>query len=149
MDILDSNSVEYIVIHHSNRFFDSPLFIRMRHKFLRGWDDTGYHYMIGNGILCGDGIVYEGRSTDYVGAHSYGYNNKSIGVCLIGNYDRAKPTYRQYRALLALLESLQLKYTVPVVNVLSHNETSSCEKTCPGKLFPIKRLRQILQMLIE
>ncbi|PKM88658.1 N-acetylmuramoyl-L-alanine amidase [Candidatus Falkowbacteria bacterium HGW-Falkowbacteria-2] len=149
MDKIDSSSVEFIVIHHSNRILDCPLFIRLRHKFLRGWDDTGYHYMIGNGILCKDGVVYEGRSTDYVGAHSYGYNQKSIGICLIGNFDVVKPTYKQYRALLALLEKLQVKYTIPAVKVLNHNETHNCEKTCPGKHFPISRLRQLLRMLIE
>lgn len=35
----------------------------------------------------GDGKIYEGRGFDTVGAHAYAYNNRSIGVVLIGNWN--------------------------------------------------------------
>lgn len=34
----------------------------------------------------GDGKVYEGRGFNVVGAHAPGYNDKSIGICLIGDW---------------------------------------------------------------
>lgn len=34
----------------------------------------------------GDGKVYEGRGFNVVGAHAPAYNDKSIGICLIGDW---------------------------------------------------------------
>lgn len=51
------------------------------HQNERGWDDIGYSFAIG-----GDGKVYEGRGFDRVGAHAPSYNDKSIGIVLIGNW---------------------------------------------------------------
>lgn len=42
----------------------------------------------------GDGKVYEGRGFDRVGAHAPSYNNKSIGIVLIGNWES------KYRVIL-------------------------------------------------
>ena len=50
-----------------------------------GWNDIGYSFLIG-----GDGSVYEGCGWNREGAHTYGYNKKSIGIAFIGNY-QAKP----------------------------------------------------------
>jgi len=34
----------------------------------------------------GDGNVYEGRGWHQVGAHTYGFNKKSVGIALIGEF---------------------------------------------------------------
>lgn len=34
----------------------------------------------------GDGQIYEGRGFGIQGAHVPKYNSKSLGICLIGNY---------------------------------------------------------------
>jgi N-acetylmuramoyl-L-alanine amidase len=39
----------------------------------------GYHYVIGR-----NGAVFAGRHVDEIGAHAMGYNQKSIGICLVG-----------------------------------------------------------------
>lgn len=142
MEQIKKEDVEFIIIHHSNRIIDCPLFIKIRHKYLRGWDDTGYHFIIGNGIFTKNGKIYKGRPTKFVGAHSYGYNQKSIGICLIGDLDQTKPTFRQYRSLIRLIVILKKQF--PIKTILSHNETEGCIKTCPGKLFDITRIRKIL-----
>lgn len=46
-----------------------------------GWADIGYNFLIGE-----DGIAYEGRGWGIRGAHSPDYNAKSIGICIIGNF---------------------------------------------------------------
>lgn len=144
MEILKKELVEYIIIHHSNRTLDSPLFIKLRHKFLRGWDDTGYHFIIGNGAITQNGQIYNARSTDYVGAHSYGYNEKSLGICLIGNFDCCTPTFMQYRSLIRLVMFLKTKYEIPSINILGHNETLGCKKTCPGNRVLMERIRKLI-----
>lgn len=144
MEILKKEMVEYIIIHHSNRTFDCPFFVKLRHKFLRGWSDTGYHFIIGNKVITKDGKVYKARSIDYVGAHSYGYNKKSLGICLIGNFDCCTPTFKQYRSLIRLIILLKIKYGILSENVLGHNETSVCIKTCPGNFVPMERIRRLI-----
>lgn len=53
---------EYIIIHHSRREYDFPKFIKLRHTLLRGWEDIGYHFLIGNGKLnTNSGEIYSGR----------------------------------------------------------------------------------------
>lgn len=44
-----------------------------------------YRFLIG-----GDGKVYEGRGFNIVGAHAPSYNDKSIGICLLGNWEGLK-----------------------------------------------------------
>ena len=144
MDILKNEMVEYIIIHHSNKIFDHPLLIKLRHKFLRGWHDTGYHFIIGNGIFTKNGAIFSARPTKYVGAHALGYNKNSIGVCLIGNFDYCVPTFKQYRSLIRLLSFLKEKYHIPNDHILGHRETAECTKTCPGVFVVMDRIRRLV-----
>ena len=47
----------------------------------RHWEDIGYNFVIGE-----DGNAYTGRGWDNAGAHARSYNNRSIGICIIGNF---------------------------------------------------------------
>ncbi|XP_028170284.1 peptidoglycan recognition protein-like, partial [Ostrinia furnacalis] len=51
----------------------------------------------------GNGKVYEGAGWLHVGAHTYGYNKRSIGISFIGNYETDVPTAQQLNAVKALL----------------------------------------------
>lgn len=53
--------------------------IQTYHIESNNWHDIAYNFLIG----C-DGNVYEGRGWDKVGAHTYGYNKKAIGISFIG-----------------------------------------------------------------
>lgn len=46
------------------------------------WEDIGYNFLVGE-----DGNVYEGRGWGVKGAHSIPYNGKSMGICMIGNFE--------------------------------------------------------------
>jgi hypothetical protein len=37
-------------------------------------------------LVGGDGNVYEGRGWHQVGAHTYGFNKRSIGIAMIGEF---------------------------------------------------------------
>jgi len=39
-------------------------------------------------LIGGDGNVYEGCGWTREGAHTYGYNKKSVGIAFIGNFER-------------------------------------------------------------
>lgn len=60
------------------------------HMNNRTWNDIGYTFAIG-----GDGRVYEGRGWGTVGAHAPNYNNKSVGITLIGDWTVQLPPEEQ------------------------------------------------------
>jgi len=61
-----------------------------------GWNDVGYSFLV-----CEDGRVYEGRGWNVLGAHTLGYDEIAIGICIIGDYKRRLP-------LPAALDATQL-----------------------------------------
>ncbi len=67
-----------------------------------GWDDIGYNFLVD---ACGQ--VFEGRyggiERNVVGAHSGGFNSGTVGVSMIGNFERAAPSQAQQDALVKLL----------------------------------------------
>lgn len=101
----------------------------------RGWADNGYHYVIRrNGItepgrdLDGDGDV-----EDETGAHVYGHNRGTLGICLIGGTDAAgRPdcnfTRQQWAAAERLVAGILQRH--PGAEVLGHRDTDA-GKACP------------------
>ncbi|XP_076651781.1 peptidoglycan recognition protein S3 [Halictus rubicundus] len=55
--------------------------IRTYHMDSLNWHDIGYSFLIG-----GDGNVYEGTGWNREGAHTFGYNKKSVGIAFMGNF---------------------------------------------------------------
>ncbi len=69
------------------------------HVHFLGWDDIGYNFLVG-----GDGRVYVGRGFHRVGAHTRGYNDRSLAVSLMGNYVAATPGDAMLRATENLIQ---------------------------------------------
>lgn len=73
--------IELLVVHHSaSSPTTTPVDIRRWHVQENGWDDVGYHWLITS-----LGILVQARPIIYQGAHARGFNNGTLGVCLIGN----------------------------------------------------------------
>ena len=143
MDPLDC--VEYIIIHHTDRNNDFPLFVKGRHKYLRGWDDIGYHYLIGNRRpFTKDGKLYTGRLEEYEGAHAHGYNKNSLGICLIGNLDKNMPTEKQLSTLFSFLKGKIKEHNLPVSHIVGHNELPDATKSCPGRKMDMDYVRAVV-----
>ena len=81
----------------------------------QGLERHRYHYVIGNGTYSGDGEVETGRLENESGAHcsADGMNFKSIGICLVGNFDIDKPTPAQMQALEKLCWDIMERYKIP------------------------------------
>ena len=94
----------------------------------QGWVTIGYHYVVHL-----DGSVHVGRSMDLAGAHCYGHNKESIGVCYIGGLaaDGRTPkdtrTPEQRAALRKLLADLRAMY--PKARIYGHRDFAA--KACP------------------
>lgn len=142
METLDQ--VNYVILHHTERTFDFASFIKFRHTCFRGWDDIGYHYLIGNGKLSQDGRIYTGRPECYIGAHAYGHNTDSLGISLIGNLDIQNPTDKQLESLRKLTREKLRQYNLSPSCVLGHSELEGVTKTCPGSQFNLDEFRESL-----
>lgn len=69
------------------------------HLESKNWDDIGYNFLVG-----GDGSAYEGRGWNKVGAHTKGYNTRSICIAFIGTFNKVTPPMRQLNVTRLLLE---------------------------------------------
>ncbi len=120
--------IKYLIIHHSaiSRTKKSEQFdaINNYHKN-KGWGMIGYHYLIEP-----SGELKKGREETTIGAHCYGHNHDSLGICLAGNFDIEYPTREQEISLSKLLETLQEKY--PKAEIKHHRDFRNTH--CPGKL---------------
>lgn len=95
-----------------------------------GWAGIGYHYLVRK-----DGTIYRGRPEDTVGAHAYGANSHSIGVCFEGNYEvEQNMPAAQLTAGQALVADIKRRWGI--TNVIGHKDVAGSTTDCPGKYFP-------------
>ncbi|KAL3284287.1 hypothetical protein HHI36_018445 [Cryptolaemus montrouzieri] len=73
--------------------------IQTYHMESNGWWDIGYNFLVG-----GDGEVYFGRGWNKEGAHTYGYNIRSIGISFIGTFISMVPPGYQLIACKKLIQ---------------------------------------------
>lgn len=69
------------------------------------FEDIGYHFLV-----AGDGRVVEGRRAEYLGAHAGGANDGNIGVAMMGDFNKIRPTNAQIESLTRLVTYLSVKY---------------------------------------
>jgi len=93
--------------------------------FGKAWKDVGYHFYIRR-----DGEVEVGRDEQEIGAHCYGHNANSIGICLGGNVfkDFHSP---QFNAARDLVLRLLKKYGLRPEDVYLHTNLDP-HKSCPN-----------------
>lgn len=121
--------INEIIVHCSGTRGDRDFTINDIDRWHReiGWDGCGYHYVVHR-----DGSIHAGRAEDVVGAHAYGHNSNSIGVCYIGGLNvNGDPedtrTPAQKKSLKYLLGYLKFKYVG--AKLIGHCDVSS--KACP------------------
>nr|UEN71113.1 peptidoglycan recognition protein-S1 [Glyphodes pyloalis] len=64
-----------------------------------GYWDIGASFYVG-----GNNKIYEGSGWLHVGAHTYHYNRRSIGISFIGNFNEEKPSNAMLEAVRSLLD---------------------------------------------
>lgn len=106
----------------------------------------GYHYVVGR-----DGTVFTGRHVDEIGAHVKGYNQKSLGICLVGLDQFTAEQYAALAHLIAAEVARLIKRNGPAdrnaplgiaaairlagengIVILGHCDLPNVHKTCPG-----------------
>ena len=141
-----------IVIHHSGTQKGNSAIFDKWHREGRHWEGVGYDFVIGNGTDSSDGqveVTFRWRKQK-TGAHCGGTLNNwanvdAVGICLVGDFNRTAPTSRQIRSLVKLIRFLQKRYHIPKNRIYGHRNTPGANKTdCPGKKFPMARLKSML-----
>ena len=158
-------TISKIIIHCSNSDFGDAHLIHALHTgqdnpfITRAWPDgteiyrqnpfwkIGYHYLILNGFIQPDryqperdGEIETGRSEEEEGAHCYGQNQNSLGICLIGKF--LFSARQLYSALPELLVKLCCRYSLSERDIYAHYQFSQVKK-CPN--IDVALIRSILK----
>lgn len=120
---------DMIILHHRVGDGDVEGIDRI-HKN-NGWTCIGYHFYVRK-----DGTIYRGRQEDAVGAHAYGSNSTSIGICAEGNFEIDIMPAEQKNSIIELLGYLKGKYGI--TKVLRHKDVNAT--ACPGKNYPFDEI---------
>ena len=76
--------------------------IQRYHVSVNGWNDIGYNFLVDS-----FGQVFEGRAGgiehNVIGAHARGFNTGSVGIAVLGHYQKAGITAETRAALVNLL----------------------------------------------
>ncbi len=157
--------IEKFIIHHTGEYVTEkrPPAEIMRaiysfHTITRGWGDIGYNYVIDK-----QGNIYEGRAggPQAVGGHTAYHNIGSIGVSLMGNFQREEPTKAQMNILTLLLADHANRFQIDPnsssffsgqnsYNISGHRDVarSGHGTACPGKNLH-KRLPEIRKKVMQ
>jgi N-acetylmuramoyl-L-alanine amidase len=156
--------VEFVVCHHSwsqdlEDVLDVPGIIHY-HVEDKQWDDVGYQEMIER--YRKKVLSINGRPPYYEGAHAKGFNQKSYGICFIGNFDKKEPESDVWIKGLQRVKAICMAYNIPPKNVIGHNETfvmlgkartleeaKKKFKTCPGEKFNMDNFRSGLSNILK
>lgn len=123
-------STDRLILHHSACSNCTAEQIHQWH-LNNGWEGAGYHFLVRK-----DGNVYRLRPEEFIGAHAYGNNYNSIGICAEGNFENETMPEAQKNSLIELVSYLKGKYGIS--KVLKHSDVNNT--ACPGKNYPFNEI---------
>ena len=100
--------------------------IRRAHVGSNGWADIGYHYAFDPA-----GRVYVPRPTVIQGAHVKYNNEGNLGILVMGNYQRQRPTDATMRTLERFVVDRARAYRLSREDIHTHRELRPT--ACPGR----------------
>lgn len=121
------DKIDMVVVHHSATTSGTAKSFARYHVNSRGWPGIGYHYVIDK-----DGTINQTNELENISYHVSGQNTNSIGICLVGDYDKQKPPAIQMDQCARLIVSLQNQLDQEL-KIRGHSAFS--KKTCPGLNF--------------
>jgi hypothetical protein len=104
-----------------------------------GWAGIGYHLYVDL-----KGKIYQGRPLGVIGAHCYGWNRYSIGICFEGDYTKIqKMPDKQFEAALWAVQICRTaREGWDDLQVLGHKDKYNTK--CPGNYFPLNMFKSLL-----
>jgi len=137
---------KHIILHHSGTPTGSGKIFDYYHRNVRGMENgLAYHFVIGNGSESGDGQieVSERWRRQIQGGHvrSDTYNQNSVGICLVGDFQRTRPTKHQMKSAIGLVDHIKNGLLGERPDLLLHRDIQ--ETICPGKYFPEREIHRL------
>jgi hypothetical protein len=137
---------QFIVVHNSGTRQGNARVFDYYHRHVRRMQNgLAYHFVIGNGTSTGNGQIEVGdrwrRQINGGHVHSDYLNNISLGICLVGDFNRDQPTRAQLDACEELIRYLRErcgKVDRGEIPVRPHREMNPPRwaTDCPGDAFP-------------
>ncbi len=118
---------KFIVVHHSATGSGNAESFHKYHTD-QGYGGLCYHFVIGNGKGSPDGKIEQGfrwekqMAGTHVDINSWYHNIFGIGICLVGNFEKEKPTLKQMASLNELIKDLSNEYHIPKEHIIGHNQ---------------------------
>ena len=148
--VVERERWKYIIVHNSGTRQGNARIFDVYHRNVRKMQNgLAYHFVIGNGNSSGDGEIEIGnRWTRQInGGHvaSDYLNNIALGICLVGDFNRDRPTTAQFAALDELITYLRIRVGKIKGNpsiVKGHKEINPKPTDCPGDRFDLRWLHQ-------
>jgi len=132
---------ERIIVHHSAIKYGNAEIYDRAHRGRNMRNGLAYHFVIGNGIDSGVGEIEIGTRWEKQlhGGHvkSYSVNLNSIGICLVGNFEKEYPTRRQLEAFTQLTDWLRGEAAPRARKFAGHRDIRGEQTICPGRNFPL------------
>jgi N-acetylmuramoyl-L-alanine amidase len=114
-----------VILHHTASAMErTSVDDILRWHLQRGMSGIGYHF-----VVAPDGVIHSTRWIQRVGAHTRGHNLDSVGIALIGDFERETPTSAQVNALVRLLQELKQEYGLSRLQL--HGDLTATR--CPGR----------------
>ncbi|PYJ05825.1 MAG: hypothetical protein DME39_05140 [Verrucomicrobia bacterium] len=143
---------QFIVVHNSGTRQGNARVFDYYHRHVRRMQNgLAYHFVIGNGTSTGNGQIEVGdrwrRQINGGHVHSDYLNNISLGICLVGDFNRDQPTRAQLDACEELIRYLRErcgKTDRGDIPVRPHREINPPRwpTDCPGDVFPYSWFRR-------
>ena len=143
---------QFIVVHNSGTRQGNARVFDYYHRHVRRMQNgLAYHFVIGNGTSTGNGQIEVGdrwrRQINGGHVHSDYLNNISLGICLVGDFNRDQPTRAQLDACEELIRYLRErcgKADRGEIPVRPHREMNPPRwaTDCPGDAFPYSWFRR-------
>ena len=147
-----SNRWKFIIVHNSGTRQGNARVFDYYHRHVRRMQNgLAYHFVIGNGTSTGNGQVEVGdrwrRQINGGHVHSDFLNNISLGICLVGDFNRDQPTQAQLASCEELIRYLRErcgKADGRAIPVRPHREMNPPRwaTDCPGDDFPYPWFRK-------
>lgn len=142
----------FIIVHNSGTRQGNARIFDYYHKHVRRMrNGLAYHFVIGNGSSSGNGEIEVGerwrRQINGGHVHSDYLNNISLGICLVGDFNRDQPTRAQLDSCEELIRYLRArcgKVGRKEIPIRPHREMNPPRwaTDCPGDDFPYRWFRQ-------
>jgi N-acetylmuramoyl-L-alanine amidase len=107
-------------------------------------DTIGYHAL--NELVGTRYLTILGRPLYREGAHTIGWNQKALGYCFVGDFDKGPPPLAQLTKGAEDIAAWLHLFTIPLGHVLTHRDAAQDGRHCPGLMFPFADLLQLLSV---